>query len=142
MTGVRASQSLLRPMRAVLRRGAVASLAALPIGAALGYAVAGAPGLVAALLGLGIAVAFFTITVLLALATARLQPQALGVVVLGSWLLKMAALIVLLAFLRNADFYHRPTFFAALLVGTTGYLVLEALVVSRTKVLYVEPDLA
>ena len=48
---------------------------------------------------------------------------------LGSWLIKMVLLLVVLALLRDADFYSRPVLFICLLVGTIGALVLEALVV-------------
>jgi hypothetical protein len=40
------------------------------------------------------------------------------------------------------DFFNRPMFFACVLIGTVVYLVMEALIVARTKVLYVEPELA
>jgi hypothetical protein len=45
---------------------------------------------------------------------------------------------VVLALLRDADFYSRPVLFISLLIGTIGALVLEALVVTRTQVPYTE----
>ena len=50
----------------------------------------------------------------------------------------MILLIVVLVLLRDADFNSRPVLFLALLVGTIGTLVLEALVVTRTQVPYTE----
>jgi hypothetical protein len=44
-----------------------------------------------------------------------------------------------LASLRDADFYHRPTLLASMLVGLVGYLTIEALIVQRSRILYVEP---
>ena len=137
-----APQSLLRPMRAVLRWGLVAGVVGIALGMLVGYLIDGAPGSFGALLGLGSAVVFFSITVGVALATARLQPQALGMAVLASWLLKMIGLIALLVVLRSQDFYSKPIFFFSLLFGTFGYLALEAVIVSRTKVLYVETEFA
>jgi hypothetical protein len=87
---------------------------------------------------MGIAVGFLTITVGVALVTAGMDATALGASVLGSWLVKMVLLLVVLALLRDADFYSRPVLFVSLLVGTIGTLVLEALVVTRTQVPYTE----
>ncbi len=131
--------SLVTPMRRVLRVGLIASLVALPAAVILGYLVAGAAGAWGAAIGMGIAVGFFTITVGVALGTAGMDTTALGASVLGSWLVKMILLLVVLALLRDADFYSRPVLFISLLVGTIGTLVLEALVVTRTQVPYTEP---
>jgi hypothetical protein len=130
--------ALVTPMRRVLRIGLIASLVALPIAVLIGYLVAGASGAWGAAIGMGIAVGFLTITVGVALVTAGMDATALGASVLGSWLVKMVLLLVVLALLRDADFYSRPVLFVSLLVGTIGTLVLEALVVTRTQVPYTE----
>jgi hypothetical protein len=91
-----------------------------------------------AVIGLALPALFLGLTVVLALRTARLQPSALGAVVLGSWVVKLAVLVVALALLDRWDGWHRPTFFVAFLLGTVGWLVGEALVVVRTRVPYVE----
>lgn len=132
--------SLVRPMRAILRTGALAALVALPVAAGLGWLFAGAPGAWGALIGMAIPVGFFAITVVVALATAGMDPTQLGVAVLLSWLGKIVLLLVVLAALRGATFYDRVTLFVALLVGTIGSLLLEGIVVTRTKVPYVEPE--
>ena len=137
-----APQSLLRPMRAVLRTGGLIALVAVPVGAGIGFVLDGSAGLWGALLGLAMPLLFFSITAGVALATARLRPDALGVAVLASWLVKIVALIAFLAVISGQDFYNKAILFGFLLLGTIGYLVMEALVVSRTKVLYVEPELA
>ena len=126
-------------MRRILRTGAVAALVALPVSALLGYLVGGTAGAWGALIGMGIAVAFFAVTVGVALATAGMDPTRLGIWVLGSWLAKIVLLLVVLAVLRDASFYSRPALFVALLVGTTGSLLLEARIVATTRVPYVEP---
>lgn len=131
--------ALVAPMRRVLRAGVVASALALPASGALGYLFAGWPGLWGALIGMGIAVGFFAITVAVALLTAGLEVSTLGIAVLGSWLIKMVLLIIVLVVLRGAESYSRPALFIGLLVGTIGSLLLEALVVTRTQVPYVEP---
>jgi len=132
--------ALVEPMRRVLRVWLIAVIVGLPAVVLIGYLVAGAAGAWGAAIGMGLAVGFLSITVGVALGTARLGPNALGASVLGSWLVKMVLLIVVLALLRDADFYSRPVLFVALLVGTLGTLLLEAFVVVRTKVPYVEPN--
>ena len=131
--------ALVAPMRRVLRAGAVASVVALPAATLLGLLVGGGPGAWGALIGMALAVSFFAVTVVVALATARLDPTRLGIWVLASWLVKVFVLIAVLAALRGADFYSRPALFVALLVGTAGSLLLEARVVATTRVPYVEP---
>lgn len=137
-----APESLLKPMRAFLRLGLVVGALGLPLAMGIGYLLAGMPGLWGGLMGFGISFVFFTITAVLAVATARLQPQWLGLAVMGSWLIKIIALIVILAVIRDLDFYDPAVFFGALLVTTFGYLGLEAWIVSRTRVLYLETEFA
>ncbi len=136
----RGSPALVTPMRRVLRIGMVAVLIALPLSLLIGYLVAAGAGVWGALIGMGLAAGFFAITVGVALGTAALDVTALGAAVLGSWLFKMVLLIVVLALLRDADFYSRPVLFVSLLLGTIGALVLEAVVVTRTQVPYTDPD--
>jgi hypothetical protein len=131
--------ALVAPMRRILRVGGIAAAVALPVSALLGFLADGAAGAWGALIGMGLAVAFFAVTIGVALVTARMDPTRLGIWVLGSWLVKMLLLVVVLALLRDADFYSRPALFVALLVGTAGSLLLEARIVTTTRVPYVEP---
>lgn len=131
--------ALREPMRRALRIGALAFLAAVPVVAVIGYFVDGMAGVWGALLGLALPLAFLSITSIVALATVRLRPDLLGAAVLGSWLLKIIVLIAVLVPLSNAHFYNRMVFFIVLLIGTFGYLALEAVIVVRTRVPYVDP---
>jgi hypothetical protein len=132
----------MRPMKSVLMWGIVAGLVALVVAVAIGYLLDGLPGVWGAVLGVGLSVLFFTATVALALATARLQPQLLGVTVLVAWLVKMIVLLAVLVVLDQQDFYSRAVFFGSLLICTVGYLGMEAMIVARTKVLYLETEFA
>lgn len=124
-------------MRRVLRVGAIAAVAYVPLAAAGGYVLAQGQGAVGAAIGALIAFAFFGVTAGVALITSKMPPTTLGAVVLGSWLLKMLALIVVLVALKNADFYDRISFGLALLLGTIAALILEAWVVTKSRVPYV-----
>ena len=61
---------------------------------------------------------------------------------MGSWLVKIVVLIAMLAVLDGADFYSRGVFFGTLLITTFGYLGMEAWIVARTRVLYLETEFA
>lgn len=137
-----APASLLKPMKAVLRLGLLIGAIGLPVATGIGYLLAGNPGAWGGLLGFGISLTFFTITALMAIGTARLQPHLLAITVMGSWLLKIVALVVILAVLDDADFYHRGIFFGTLLITTFTYLGMEAWIVARTRVLYLETEFA
>lgn len=136
----RGPAALLVPMRGVLRVGGVAAVVGLFLAGALGWLLGGAGPALGGLIGMGIAVAFFAVTVVVALLTAGMDPARLGLWVLGSWLVKVVLVMVVLAILREATFYSRGALFGALLLGTVGSLVLESLVVVRARVPYVEPD--
>lgn len=136
----RGAQALVVPMGRVLRVAVLAGLVALPVAALLGWLLGGAAGAWGALIGMAIAVGFLLVTVAVALLTARMDASTLGIVVMGSWLVKVALLMVVLGVLRGETFYSRPALLLALLVGVSGTLLLEGVVVTRTRVPYVEPQ--
>ena len=134
-------RALVEPMRRILRTAGLAAAVALPVAGLVGYLAGGAAGAWGALIGMGIAVVFLAVTVVVALATARTEDAGLlGFAVLASWLVKIIVLIAVMAFLRGQDFYSRPALFIALLVGTAGTLFIEWRVVVTTRVPYVEPQ--
>ena len=125
-------------MQRILTIGSRAFLL-VPVLAGLAYAFVGIKAAWGVALGGGIPWIFFGITTLTALKTAGVSAEKLGAIVLGSWLLKIIALLVALAWLRGQDFYDRPIFFATFLIATIGLLVTEALISLKTKVPYVDP---
>ncbi|HEV8025054.1 MAG TPA: hypothetical protein VGP37_09245 [Candidatus Nanopelagicales bacterium] len=127
------------PMSAVLKWGTVGSVVVMVLAAGVGWLVDGSAGMWGAILGIAIPVAFYSITVIVALVTLRVRPEVFGAAILGSWVVKIAVLIGVLAALSNADFYSRGAFFVAFVVGTVGYLVAEALIVVKTRVPFIEP---
>lgn len=132
------SPAVVLPMRRIVRAGWIGFGVLLPVGLALVAAGQAAAGW-GVVLGVGLPFAFFMVTSIVALRTATVSVEKLGYIVLGSWLLKLIALLVALAWLRGQDFYSRPVFFGVFLTCTIGLLVLEALIVQKTKVPYVDP---
>ena len=82
---------------------------------------------------------FFSVTAVIAVTTTKMGPDKLGFVILGSWLLKIVILMGVLAWLRTQDFFSRPFFFAVLVIQTMVLLALEAVILTRAKVPYVDP---
>ena len=136
MTEVSAKQAATRAARA----GLIAWAGLTALGMLLGYVIVGTSGLWGSSLGAVVAGAFFAVTAVVALKTTKVGPDQLGFVILGSWLLKIVILMGVLAWLRTQDFYSRPFFFAVLLIQTMVLLVLEATILTRAKVPYVEPE--
>ena len=128
------------PTLRLLRHGGLAAVVLLPVAAVLGWLLGGSRGAWGAGLGMAVPLVFLGITSVVALLTIRTQPALFGVVVLGSWVVKLIALIGVLWAISGADFYSRPAFFVAFALGTVGFLALETAVVLRSRVPYVEPE--
>ena len=126
--------------RSALRKGLVAWAFLTVALSAIGYLVSRESGVWGALLASVLAGSFFAVTGIVAALTANLDVQYLGFAVLGSWLLKIVVLLGALFWLRGQDFYDRPIFFITLLLETIVLLVLEAVLVTRAPVPYVEVD--
>jgi Ca2+/Na+ antiporter len=126
--------------RSALRKGLVAWAFLTVALSAIGYLMSEESGVWGALLASVLAGSFFAVTGVVAALTANLDVQYLGFAVLGSWLLKIVVLLGALFWLRSQDFYDRPIFFITLLLETIVLLVLEAVLVTRAPVPYVEVD--
>ena len=126
--------------RSALRKGLLAWAILTVALSAIGYLVSGESGVWGALLASVLAGSFFAVTGIVAALTVNLDVQYLGFAVLGSWLLKIVVLLGALFWLRGQDFYDRPIFFITLLLETIVLLVLEAVLVTRAPVPYVEVD--
>ena len=126
--------------RSALRKGLLAWAVLTVALSAIGFLVSGESGVWGALLASVLAGSFFAVTGIVAALTANLDVQYLGFAVLGSWLLKIVVLLGALFWLRGQDFYDRPIFFITLLLETIVLLVLEAVLVTRAPVPYVEVD--
>jgi hypothetical protein len=126
--------------RSALRKGLLAWAVLTVALSAIGFLVSGESGVWGALLASVLAGSFFAVTGIVAALTVNLDVQYLGFAVLGSWLLKIVVLLGALFWLRGQDFYDRPIFFITLLLETVVLLVLEAVLVTRAPVPYVEVD--
>ena len=106
----------------------------------IGKLVDDKPGVWGALVGSLVAGVFFAITAGVAQFTKKMDVSVLGFAILGSWLLKIVVLLGALGWLKGQDFYNKGVLFGTLLVTTFGLLTLEAVIVTKSKVPYVEPE--
>lgn len=129
--------------RAVFRRAlrdTVVLLAVLAVlGVGVGALVAGVPGVWGALIGVGLALVFSATTVVAMLRTLDASPTTMAAVVMGTWLAKVLVVIVVLALVRDLEFYSRGVLAAVLALGVVGSAVLDFRAVNGGRVPYVEP---
>lgn len=128
-------QARSRAARAGLRGWLVLTIASVGVG----WTFEESAGAWAAVIASVVAGVFFGVTAIVTFKSSRVSPSKMGALILGSWLLKIVLLMVVLAWLRSQDFYHRPTFILVLLVQTFVLLTLESVVLTRAKTPYVEP---
>ena len=122
-----------------LRATLIMLVALTVLGIGVGALVAGASGVWAALLGVGITLIFSGTTIASMVYTAEKSPNTTMAVLLGGWIAKMAVLIVILAVLGQMDFYHHLIFAVVVLVGVVGSAALDMLSVIRGRQPYVTP---
>ncbi|MBF0688802.1 MAG: hypothetical protein IR158_13685 [Cellulomonas sp.] len=125
--------------RRALRDTAVLLGALAVLGIGLGALVAGVPGVWGALIGVGLALVFSGTTVVAMLRTLHSPPHTMAAVVMGTWLAKVLVVVVVLALLRDLDFYSRGVLAAVLALGVVGSAVLDFRAVNNGRVPYVEP---
>ena len=139
MTGSTADE-VRRMLRRAMRDVVVLTAAVTLIGAAVGWLVAGGPGVWGGLIGGGVAMAVAVTTVAVMLATADAPVATSGAVALGAWVLKAVVLLVAFVALRSTDLVDRAVFAVVIVVGMLGSLVVDLRAVLGARVPNVEPD--
>lgn len=104
------------------------------LGSALGYLFAGTAGVVSALIGSFVAVAFSTPTILSIWFGSKLPLAGFYGLVLGGWLIKVLLFAVVLAVLQDADFISGPVFFFAVVTSVLGGLAIDSWVVLKGRI--------
>ena len=126
-----------RPLRRALRYGAL-NLCVVAVASLIGWwFAAGEPGLYGAGIGVAVGGGFILITVALALATEHSTPTATAAVVLGGWLVKLVALIVTLALIKDLTFYSRSALFLTVVLALIVVLAAETWGIMSSKTTYV-----
>jgi hypothetical protein len=126
-------------LRTVLVWGGIVTGVLLVLGAVIGFAVAGAPGLGSALAGVAVSALFLAVTAISILVANRWYGDALYVpiffgIVLGGWLLKLILFIVAIAVLRGQDWVDLVVFYIALVVSVLASLAVDVVVLMRMRI--------
>ena len=135
-----------RILRAATTWGAVAAIAVAILGGGIGFLVAGANGAFSGLAGAVIAAILMLLTSASILIANRWFGDALYVpiffgIVLGGWIVKLVVFIVAMLVLRGQPWIEPVVFFVAVVVGVLATLAIDAVVMLRMRLPYVETRL-
>ena len=141
-TGPPAQPTSTPVLKDVLKYGLILALAIAIVGALLGGVFAGWIGVTSALIGTVIAAVFLSITALSILIANRFIGSDLFVglffgIVLGGWIVKFVLFLVLAVLLRDQPWINPTVLFLSLIAGVIGSLVVDMIVVFRSRVPYV-----
>ena len=131
---------MLASYAVILRRSALATA---PVAAAmivLSGIAGGGKGLIGALLGVGLVIIFFGIDALALNWASRRSPQVMMVTAISTYLVKILALLFLVAKYSGTTAFNGKLFGLTVIVCVIVYTTAQALVSARLKVPYVEPD--
>ena len=84
-------------------------------------------------MGTGLTLAIVLPTVAITFAGPRLTPVSMAATVLGSWAVKMFAVILVLLLVRDVESVSSTWIGLALLVGAVSAVLIEAVVLARTR---------
>ena len=138
MTGMSQGGWAARPVVAA-RAGLLALVVLVPLAALVGGLLDGRDGVQGALLGLTVPGAVLLITWGAAELGAPRSSQTFAALLLGSYLVKLVAVIGLLVVLDRAEAASPVAVGVSAIVGLVVALTVEGLVVLRTRAPYVEP---
>ncbi len=131
---------MLASYAVVLRRSAVITAPAAIVMVVLSTVVGGAKGLLGAVLGVGLIIAFFGISAVAVTWAARRRPQAMMATALTTYLVKIVVLLFLVVRFSGTTAFNGKLFGFTVVVCVLIWASAQALVSARLKVPYVEPD--
>ncbi len=137
-----ASASSSPVLRAILRWSLLVTAVLAVVGAVIGFVVAGTLGLISALMGVMLAGLFLGMTAMIILIAGRLPAGPASIptffaIVLGGWVVKLVVFIVALLLLRGQPWIQPQVFFFAVLASVVASLVVDMVVMARSRVPYV-----
>lgn len=121
-------------MRRILVASALLVAGLAVAGSIVGGLVAGGPGVVGALVGAGMALAFQGLTALSVYLTSRSGPAVSLAVVMGGWVLKMLVFLVIVISLHGNAHIAGPVLFLTLVAAVLGTLAIDVATVQRGRI--------
>lgn len=129
------------PSDARIVRGAVTATAAVAaVVVVVAGMLAGWAGVYGALLGSGLAIAFFAVTIMVVSVAGRIADELMLPAALGTYLVKVIAIAVMLIVLRGTTAFNRTAFALATVIGACVFLVAELRIALRARTPYVEAE--
>jgi ATP synthase protein I len=105
----------------------------------VGAMVAGGKGALGALLALAVVNVFFLISAFVVARAAKVNPQAMMIAALGSYMVKILALAVLLRAFQNTTLFNGKVFGFSAIVLILMWSGMQVRAMVTSKMLYVEP---
>jgi ATP synthase protein I len=124
----------------ILRRSAMVTAIAALVMIVLSGALGGSKGLVGALIGVALVVAFFGVSAAAMSWAAQKSPQVTMVTAASTYLIKILALFYLVVRYSGTTAFNGKLFGVTVVVCVVVWTSAQALVSARLKVPYVEPD--
>ncbi len=132
--------SRMRPMMLrILRWGGLLAVAMFVIGGWIGWATAGGPGLVSAILGTGLAIVFMALTAasfLIADAVTKGKPSIVVFfgTILGVFAVKVVVFVILTIWLRTQTWLSPSVFGVTAIIAVVGTLVIDFVASARSRI--------
>ena len=124
----------------ILRRSAMVTAIAALVMIVLSGALGGSKGLVGALIGVALVVAFFGVSAAAMSWASRKSPQVTMATAASTYLIKILALFYLVVRYSGTTAFNGKLFGFTVVVCVVVWTSAQALVSARLKVPYVEPD--
>lgn len=117
--------------------GLLYSAAIAVLGGGVAWLTVGAIGAQSVVIGAVMAAVFLGITAVSILIALKYDIVAFFAIVLGAWLLKFVLFLVLAIALRDQPWINTASLFLALIAGVIGSLVVDVVVVMKTRMPYI-----
>jgi hypothetical protein len=135
--GERVVPSSVPVLKRTLFFGFLFAVAIAVVGGLIGYLVAGPIAAWSAVMGAAMAAVFLGITAASMLWAVRYDIVGFFAIVLGAWLLKFVAFIAAAILLRDQPWINPTALFLSLIAGVISSLVVDVVVVMKTRIPYV-----
>jgi len=131
---------MLATYAVIIRRSALVTAPVALLMIVLGALLGGAKGLLGAVLGVALVIAFFGISVLVVGRFARVSPQAMMMAAIATYLIKILVLLFLVGRFQDSTAFNPRIFGLTAIVCVLTYSAAQMIWSMRLKMLYVEPD--
>ncbi|MBB5777859.1 hypothetical protein AB0K16_07070 [Nonomuraea jabiensis] len=124
----------------VLKSAAIPTFAVGVVAVAVSLLAVGGKGALGAAIGTLLVGVFFSISVVAVSYAARVSPQMMAIAAMVSYLVKVVAIMVVLASFRDTTAWNTQAFAWTVVVCTLVWTGFEVRAFMKTKLLYVDPE--